>query len=65
MKLKSKLLIIIIIKIQEFNKLMSRNFTARLKQANLASKNSIVDLVKNIDFDNKLKKINKKLLQIN
>ena len=65
MKLKSKLLIIIIIKIQEFNKLMSGNFTARLKQANLASKNSIVDLVKNIDFDNKLKKINKKLLQIN
>ena len=44
---------------------MSGNFTARLKQANLASKNSIVDLVKNIDFDNKLKKINKKLLQIN
>ena len=31
---------------QEFNKLASENFAARLKQANLASKNDISDLVK-------------------
>ena len=40
---------------QEFNKLTAQNFTARLKQANLASKNDIANFVKNIDFDNKLK----------
>ena len=31
---------------QEFNKLTSENFTARLKQANLASKNDIANFVK-------------------
>ena len=31
---------------QEFNKLTSENFTARLKQANLTSKNDIADFVK-------------------
>ena len=30
-------------------------FTARLKQANLASKNDIANFVKKTDFDNKLK----------
>ena len=32
---------------QEINKLMEYNSAARLKQANLASKNDITDLVKN------------------
>ena len=40
---------------QQFNKLTSENFTARLKQTNLASKNYITDFVKKTDFDNKLK----------
>ena len=31
---------------QEFNKLKSENFTARLKPTNLASKNNIANLVK-------------------
>ena len=40
---------------QELNKLTSENFTARLKQANLASKSDIANFVKNRNFDNKLK----------
>ena len=32
---------------QEFNKLMEYNSAARLKQANLTSRNDITDLVKN------------------
>ena len=44
---------------QEFNKLTSDNFTARLAKANLASKNDIADFVKNTDFDDKLKSLNK------
>ena len=39
------------------------NFTARLAQANLESKDDIVNFVKKADFDHKVKKI-KKLLQI-
>ena len=31
---------------QEFNKLTVENFAARLKQANLASKNDIADFIK-------------------
>ena len=38
---------------QEFNKLTSENFTARLKQTNLASKNDIANFVKKTDFHNK------------
>ena len=41
---------------QEFNKLTSKNFTARLKPTNLASKNNIANLVKKTYYDNKLKK---------
>ena len=33
------------------------NFTARLKQANLVSKNDIANFVKETDFDNKLKNV--------
>ena len=39
---------------QVFNKLTADTFTARLKQTNLASKNDIANLVKKIDFNNKL-----------
>ena len=42
---------------QDFNKLTSENLTARLKQANLASKSDIVRFVKKTDFDNKLKNV--------
>ena len=42
---------------QEFNKLTSENFTASLKQANLASKNDTVNFVKKKDFDNKIKDV--------
>ena len=40
---------------QEFNKSSSENFTARLKQANLASKNGLANFVKKTNFDNKLR----------
>ena len=40
---------------QKFNKITSEKFTARLKQANLASKNYIANFVKKTDFDDKLK----------
>ena len=36
---------------QEFNKLAAENVTARLAQANLASKNDIANFVKKTDFD--------------
>ena len=44
-----------------FNKLTAENFNARLAQANLASKNDIANFVKNTDFDDKLKFLNKKI----
>ena len=48
---------------QEFNKLTSENFAARLKQANLATKTDVDDFVEKADFDKNLKKkIIKKLL---
>ena len=46
----------------EFSKLTLENFAARLKQADLASKINVVDLVKKTDFDNKLLGFNKKKL---
>ena len=54
---------------QEFNKLKSENFTARLAQVNLASKGGIGNFVKKTDFDDKLKmllqiKKNMKLLRM-
>ena len=39
----------------EFNKLIAENFIARLKQANLTTKDNIADFVKKTDFDDKLK----------
>ena len=41
---------------QEFNKLTSENFAARLKQANLATKTDVDDFVEKADFDKNLKK---------
>ena len=38
---------------------MTENFAARLFQAKLANRDHIADLVKETDFDNKLKQINK------
>ena len=40
---------------------MKENFAETVKQANLARKNYIADFVKNIDFDKKLKNINKRV----
>ena len=48
----------------KFNKFTAENFAARLAQANLGSKIDIYNFVKKTDFDDKLKKINKKLLEI-
>ena len=42
---------------------MSEEFAERLKQPKSATKNDIVDFVKEVDFDEKLKKKMKKLLQ--
>ena len=50
---------------QEFNKLTLENFTARLKQANLASKNYIADFVKKTDFDNKLRDVTSNKNELN
>ena len=43
---------------------MTDNFAARLAQAKLATKADVANFVKDTDFDNKLKKYIKKLLQI-
>ena len=43
------------ITIQEFNKLMTINFAVKLAQANIATKDDIVDFVKETEFDNKPK----------
>ena len=40
---------------QEFNKLTSKTSTAKLAQANLASRSDTANFVKKTDFDNKLK----------
>ena len=44
---------------QEFHKLTSENFAARLAQGNLASKSDIANFVKKTYFHDKLKNINK------
>ena len=48
---------------QELNNLTSENFTARLKQANLASKNDIANFIKKTDFDESLKTVLPKKLK--
>ena len=47
---------------QECNKLALANFSARLAQANLASKNYIANFVKKTDFDDKLRNVNKNVI---
>ena len=42
-----------------FKKLTTENFDARLAQVNLASKNNIANFIRNEDFDDKLKLLNK------
>ena len=49
---------------QEFNKLTSESFTARLKQLNLSSKNNIANLVKETDFENKITSNKNKLNEL-
>ena len=44
----------------KFKKLTLEKFASRLAQANFASKNDIAALVKKTDFDDQLKKLNKK-----
>ena len=63
MKLKRKYLIIIMINMLLL-KLMRENFAAKLKQAKLATKDDIADFAKKTNFDEKLKKITKELLEI-
>ena len=46
---------------QKFNKSTSQIFVVRLAQANFASKNDIAVLVKKTDFEDRLKKLNKKV----
>ena len=45
----------------EFNKLTAENLAARFEQANLECKNDIANYIKKTDFDDKLKKLNKKI----
>ena len=45
----------------EFSKLTAENFAVRLAQANLASQTDIAGLVETINFDDKLKNINKNI----
>ena len=49
---------------QEFNKLTSESFTARLKQLNLSSKINIANLVKETDFENKITSNKNKLNEL-
>ena len=60
---KHLLIMIIAVSIltKEFNKLAAQNFSARLAQAKLASKNDIANFVKKTGFDDKLKNLNKKI----
>ena len=50
---------------QEFNRLTMENFTARLKQANLASKNDIANSIKRVDFNEKLKTVTSNKIELN
>ena len=45
----------------EFKRLTAERFAVRLKQAYFASKNDIANFVNKTDFDDKLKKLNKKI----
>ena len=49
----------------EFNKWTRKNFAARSKQANLASKSNIADFVNMADIDNKLRDITSNKNELN
>ena len=49
------------ITIQEFKKITTESFIARLKQADLATKAGIDDFVEKTEFDDKLKNLNEKV----
>ena len=49
---------------QEFNELTSENFASRLAQVNLPGKNDIANFVKETEFDDKLKNLNKNITSI-
>ena len=57
--LKIKLLPIMVMINILLLKLMAQNFASRLAQANLANISDIANFVKKIDFDDKLKTLNK------
>ena len=62
MKLKRKLLIIVIINILLLqNKVTTKRLAVGLAQANLASKSDIANLTSEMDFDEKLKNLSKKV----
>ena len=46
---------------QELNRLTADIFAARLKQGNVSDKANIDDVIEKIDFDDKLKNLNKKV----
>ena len=45
---------------QEFNKFTAENFAARIKQADLETKADIANFIREADFDDKPKNLNKK-----
>ena len=61
MKRQYLIMIIVNILLHKNDKLTADSFAARLTQAKLATKDDIVDLVKETDLDNKLKNLNKKV----
>ena len=59
MTIKTKYLILLIFLTAEFNNSTTENFSARCKQANLATKGDIAGFIKKTDFHDKLKNVNK------
>ena len=50
---------------QEFNRLISENYTTRLKQANLTRNNDVANFVKKCDFNEKLKTVTSNKNELN
>ena len=49
---------------KEFNKLTAEKICSKIKKANLVTKAHIDDFVEKVDVDDKIKNLNKMLLQI-
>ena len=64
-ELVKKLIRLIVLILVKFNKLTADNFTVRLAQAYVASKNDIANFAKKTYFDDKLKNLNKKITSNN